>query len=129
MRSNDKRQSNLEAALEYARQGYAVLPLKGKLPLTTHGYKDASRDVAQIAKWWGKHPNANIGIATGEPSGLLVLDIDNKNGKDGDKSLRELEKQYGPLPKTLKAKTPSGGWHYVFRMPAVVLRMPARGAM
>src|SRR5262245_27268533 len=94
MKRAEERRNMLEAALKYAKDGYAVLPLKGKLPLTKHGYKDASRDVAQIAKWWGKHPDANIGIATGDRSGLVVLDIDIKKGKRGDESLKELEKEY-----------------------------------
>jgi hypothetical protein len=117
MPGNDKRQSKLEAALEYAKEGYPVLPLKGKLPLTKHGYKDASCDEAQIRKLWRRYPDANIGIVTGDTSQLFVLDVDTHNGKRGEESLVELEKEYGVLPKTLKAQTASGAWHYVFRLP------------
>lgn len=109
---------NLDAALEYAKEGWPVLPLRGKVPRTTHGVKDATRDAAQIREWWTKWPDANIGLATGKVSGRLVLDIDIKKGKRGDESLRLLEEQYGPLPETRKSVTASGGWHYVFRMPA-----------
>jgi len=113
----DKKQNMLEAVLKYAEQRWPVLPLSGKEPLTKHGYKDGTCDEGQIRKWWSKDAHANVGIVTGDRSGLIVLDIDMKKGKDGVKSLQELEQQYGTLPKTLKAQTASGAWHYVFRLP------------
>jgi len=109
--------SILNAALQYAKEGWPVEPLRGKVPLTKHGVKDATTDEAQIREWYTKWANANIGLATGKVSGRLVLDIDVKKGHRGDESLRELEEQYGALPITLKSRTASGGWHYVFRMP------------
>jgi hypothetical protein len=110
-------QANLDAALEYAGAGWPVLPLRGKKPLTQHGYKDATRDEAQIREWWTRWPDANIGVATGKVSGWLVVDVDTKNDKKGDVSLRALEEEFGPLPKTRHSVTASGGSHYVFRMP------------
>jgi len=107
-------------ALKYASRGFAVFPCggsNGKKPLTPHGFKDASTDPKQIEEWWTTHPNANIAIATGEMSGLVVLDIDNKNGKDGSSTLLELEKQHGTLPPTLQQSTPSGGYHLFFQYP------------
>jgi len=80
-----------------------------------HGYQDASRDPETIKGWWTEFPLANIAIATGVPSNLLVLDVDPKNG--GDESLKELEKQIGPLPKTVIALTGGGGEHYYFILP------------
>ena len=70
--------ARIEAALEYARQGWHVLPLHtatdsgcscasqdcsspGKHPLTPHGLKDATTDEGQIQRWWTQWPNANIG--------------------------------------------------------------------
>ena len=46
----------------------------------------ATTDAATIANWKAKFPGCNWGIATGQ--GLVVLDVDNKNGKDGTKSLQ-----------------------------------------
>ena len=57
----------------------------------------------------GVELDRNIGIATGK--GLVVLDVDVKNGRRGKESLETFEK----LPPTLIAKTPSGGLHYYFR--------------
>jgi hypothetical protein len=113
---NDTVSQNLQSALKYVEEDWAVIPLKGKQPLTQHGYKDASKDPAQITQWWTQWPDANVGIVTGDVSGLIVLDIDVKNGHRGDESLRELEEQYGALPITLKSRTASGGWHFVFRV-------------
>ena len=48
-------------------------------------------------------------------SGLVVLDIDPKNG--GDANLEELELRHGPLPDTWKVATGGGGSHYYFAYP------------
>ena len=63
--------SMYDAAIEYAKKGFAVFPLKyrDKVPLTRNGCKDATTDAAQIKAWWQKYPNANIGLATGSVNG------------------------------------------------------------
>jgi hypothetical protein len=71
--------------------------------MTSHGVKDATTDRGQIKSWWGASPNANIGIATGSESGILVLDIDPRNG--GARSLKRLKKELEPLPDTITAMT------------------------
>jgi len=62
---------------------------------------------------WTDGPGAarNAGINC---HGLLVIDVDVKDGRDGPGSLARLEGQYGRLPDTLVQRTPSGGFHYVF---------------
>jgi putative DNA primase/helicase len=108
----------MEYALSYANQGYAVFPLQpnGKNPLTEHGFKDASRDPTVIQAWWSKWPEANVGIATGRISGIVVLDVDRKHGVDGVVSAAELD-----LPPTLVIKTPSGGYHLFYKAPPGVI--------
>lgn len=113
-----------EEAIKYLtkegqRGSLAIFPLKGKIPLTAHGCKDATRDRAQVESWWAQYPSANIGIATGEINGLLVIDVDVKHdqGKYGDESLKALESELGELPETWVAITGSGGLHYYFRYP------------
>lgn len=72
----------LNAALFYAAQGWRVFPCRpgNKEPLTANGCHDASTDVDVIRTWWTKTPDANIGIATGERSGLSVIDLDGDEG-------------------------------------------------
>lgn len=69
------------AALWYAQHGLHVFPLapSSKIPFPrTHGCKDATTDVEQINDWWTRHPDANIGIATGYL--VDVVDIDGYAG-------------------------------------------------
>ncbi|MDI6798370.1 MAG: bifunctional DNA primase/polymerase, partial [Desulfatibacillaceae bacterium] len=101
-----------QAALDYARRGWAVFPCNGKAPLTPHGFKDASTDPAQIQVWWQKWPDANIGAATGPASGVWVLDLDLPHGPE---SWQALQEQHGQAPETLTAQSGGGGLHYFFR--------------
>ncbi|MEK7750865.1 MAG: bifunctional DNA primase/polymerase [Acidobacteriota bacterium] len=112
------RQSELAAAaLWYAEHGIPVFPCKprGKEPLTSHGFKDATTDQARIAEWWGRCPNANIGVPTGSASELLVWDVDPRNG--GETSLKSLAEEHGQFPSTAQQTTGGGGRHFVFRHP------------
>lgn len=89
-----------EQALAYAQAGFPVFPVHtpelpylgaeeyvcscgnpncsnvGKHPRTTQGFKAATTDLAQVDKWWSTWPEANIGMPTGTPSGLIVIDAD-----------------------------------------------------
>jgi len=105
----------LQAALELAELGNAVFPLLpcGKTPLTKHGFKDATTDPSIITKWWTQWPDANIGLATGEVSSCIVLDVD---GADGNSSLEALKRELGPLPNTCMART-GKGMHLYFCYP------------
>lgn len=105
----------LSLALQYASKGWHVFPIrKGTTnkPRVKWG-SDATTDEKVIKGWWKAWPEDNIGIATG-PSGLTVVDVDMKHGKNGQETLDELELDYGRLPHTLSAQTPSGGRHLYF---------------
>lgn len=115
--------SFLQRALEYAANGHSILPLHGirngkctcsngsdcgrpgKHPRTPNGVNDATMDERVITRWWDKWPDANIGVATGKASKLLVLDVD---GSQGQASLLALERQHKPLPKTVTVVTGNG---------------------
>src|SRR5450756_2063568 len=112
----------LDAVLGYAQRGWPVLPLwpGKKTPrgtLVPNGHKDATTDEATIKQWWGRYPSANVGIRVGPESGLFVLDVDNKGGKDGSAELATVERKYGLMPATYTVKTASGGLHYYFNFP------------
>jgi len=101
----------VDVALEYAERGWYVFPLVagGKTPLTAHGLKDATTDSEQIGEWWTRWPDANVGIATGRGSDLVVVDVDPRHGG----TLASL----GELPRTARVRTGGGGWHLYFRYP------------
>jgi putative DNA primase/helicase len=103
--------------LWYADLGLQVFPCKSgaKTPLTEHGFKDASECPEQIQEWWDRWPSANVAVATGEVSGIVVLDIDKKHG--GFQSLAALEKEHGTLPESWTARTGGGGIHVYFKHP------------
>jgi len=79
----------------------------GKHPLTAHGKDDATTDPGQVAAWWARWPGANVGIRP--PAGVIVLDVDPRNG--GSTALLALTREHGQLPATLTARTGSGGLH------------------
>ena len=95
----------LQAAEKYAREhNWPVLPLEGKAPVGgSGGYKDGTTDIAEIQAWWDAHPDRNVGVVTGKPSGIVVLDVD---GPEGERALLEL--LGGSPPSTLEARTPHG---------------------
>lgn len=112
--------SMYDAAIEYAKKGFAVFPLKyrDKVPLTRNGCKDATTDAAQIKAWWQKYPNANIGLATGAVSQnvfVIDLDIDEDRGIDGYHSLEDWQREHGDFPETWTAITGRGGYHLYYR--------------
>ncbi|MEO2047199.1 MAG: phage/plasmid primase, P4 family [Pirellulales bacterium] len=113
--------TTLAAVTEYASRGWYVFPIKpgAKTPLTTRGFKDATTQKLQLDIWWKQWPDANIGIDCGR-SGLLVVDVDPRNG--GDANLTQLIEQNGNLPHTVNCKTGGGGEHYYFRLPDENLR-------
>ncbi len=127
--------TRVEAALAYARRGWPVFPIwpirnrrcacgtgcgrdAGKHPigrLAPHGVHDATTESMIITRWWADTPDANIGIATGAVSGIIVLDVD---GEDGEASLAALEREHGSLPETPTALTGKGR-HLYFAHPGV----------
>lgn len=70
------------AAAHLACAGVPVFPCApgGKPPLTVHGFQDASIDRGIVTAWWGRHPDANIGVPTGVLGGIDVVDVDVHEG-------------------------------------------------
>lgn len=104
----------LEYALKYAELGWRIFPCapRQKVPITAHGVKDATVDVAQIQAWWAKWPNANVAVACGKISGVYVLDVDVTEA--GDVNGYESLKEFPPLTWTAWQRTPRGGFHAFF---------------
>lgn len=110
--------TTIDKALSLAEAGLWVFPVKHgddntKTPLTPHGHKDASRDPNVIMAWWEKFPEAKVGVACGK-SGVIVADVDTKNGVDGWSSLDEA---WLDLGEPYSYETGTGGSHLVYRVP------------
>lgn len=141
----------LNAALTYTRLGFAVFPLHHTLPdghcscgptcpeknrgkhpngeLVPNGHLNATTDEATINAWWEKSPDANIGIATGKISGIVVVDVDTnpRLDKQGGESLKTLIEAHGSEGmNTRQARSGSGGTHYWFKYPTGVDHIPSR---
>ena len=103
----------LKTALRYAAMGWPVLPLvpNRKVPATAHGVHDATTDAEQIKRWWGENPTYNVGIAAGKESGLVVFDVDPRNG--GLDGWDDWKKLAGPHEDGATQLTAGGGYHYL----------------
>lgn len=89
--------------------------MQPKSPYTSKGFRSATTFPRIVDRWWSDNPDAMIGIPTGEPTGVWVLDIDVSDGKPGEETLADLISKNGPLPETREARTASGGRHLYFR--------------
>ncbi|MER8502373.1 phage/plasmid primase, P4 family [Mesorhizobium sp. M1142] len=110
--------TNFEAALDLARRGLNVFPITlkehgGWTPIL--GWQEAATcDLAKVRAWWQReYPGARVGLPTGKKNGIVALDIDRKNGKDGFAALRALGFDSDALS-PVTTRTPSGGAHLFF---------------
>lgn len=111
-----------DAAVLYAKNGVPVLPLHGirnnrctcgtycgdaagAHPRVSGGFRSATTNLPLIRNYWRKWPDANIGIATGPASGLVVVTV---QCDLGEAPLNWLVAHFGPLPRVPTAKTPHG---------------------
>ena len=91
---------------------FPVIP-DGKTPAVKNWQEKASSEWDRLG-WLlkGKH---NAGVFAGKyevGNSLVVIDLDNKHGKNGQAAMDLL---YDPLPETLTVKTPSNGRHLYFK--------------
>ncbi len=108
--------ATLIAAIDYADRGWCTFPIERatKRPLSgSHGFKDATLDIATLTQWF-QDTDHNVGLAL-QPSGLIAIDIDPRNG--GTETFWKLEQKFGPLPRSLWARSASGGLHILMRDP------------
>jgi hypothetical protein len=75
--------------------------------LVPHGVNDATCNRARILAWWTRHPQANIGLATGRL--FDVLDVD---GPTGERAIGQLAATHGLASSGPLVRTGGGGWHF-----------------
>ena len=122
----------IDSAFEYQELGYNIFPInKGeKTPLTKaipNGSQNSTLDTPltdeDVERIWTEHPDASIGIHTGAPSGISVIDIDVakteadlKKGKRTPEQATILAKQFlAMFGETRVHQSPSGGYHLIYR--------------
>ena len=126
------------SAMALAKQGISVIPVygigvndkgdlyclcgmpkkyctsPGKHPvrsLVPNGLKNATTDPQTIKEWWTKCSWSNVAFATGEVSGVDVLDLDSKAAIA---AIEEMAKNNGGMPATRAVET-SKGKHIWFK--------------
>lgn len=122
----------MQSALDLAARGFRVFPLApGTKRPAFEGWQDAATtDAARIRQWWSEEaavvgftrdgrdvtstPRFNVGVAGGD--GLLILDADEKDGKQGIEAARGL----GVAFEGFVVRTTSGGLHEYLRGPDVL---------
>ena len=110
----------LYAAINYAKRGFPVVPVKtrDKRPLIAwEDYQTRSATEEEIKGWWAKWPDANVGIVTGAVSGLVVIDLDSVEAKD---RLKEMLPGYDlmAVPRSRTGK----GWQLFFKHPGTSIQ-------
>ncbi len=109
-----QRTPTLDRARAMAEAGFPVFPLmRSKRPLRgSHGHKDATRNVEKLGELFRHGGAILVGIPMGIPSGLMVVDVDPRNGGDVWETQALAA---GLLAGAVVVATPSGGRHYYFR--------------
>ena len=108
----------VDGALFARSLGLLVFPLKvnGKKP-EFEGWQAWATDASEqkIRDWGTANPLNNWGVSCG-PSGLIIIDIDNKNGSTGSATFRQLLSDRGQdPPAAFVVETPTGGYHLYFK--------------
>ncbi len=90
--------------------------------LTCHGFYAATTSPARLAAMLAAVPGGLLAIRTGLAAGLLVVDIDPRNGGQLDKAL---------MAPTATVATGGGGWHLYYRHPGIptVTALPDRAGV
>jgi hypothetical protein len=103
----------LAAAFTLGGMGFACIPCRreNKRPMTPHGFKDAVREREAIEDLWRQYPGPLVGVATGEMSGVSVLDIDAKHNT----ACKWWDEHRDRLLPARVHRTRSGGLHVVYR--------------
>lgn len=94
-----------ELAKRYIDFKWSVIPVgKDKRPLIKWAeFQEKRATVDVLSSWMSNYTQMQLGIVTGQISNIIVVDIDDP------------QMDCSWLPKTLTARTGSGGFHYYYR--------------
>lgn len=102
-----------ESLLAYASAGYSVTPLAGKIPVMKRWEETPFDPLPDLTIFQG-----NFGVVLQADD--LVIDVDPRNFKSGDKPLKRLGEKLGIVFKdsALVVQTGGGGWHLYYKKPS-----------
>ncbi|MED7929316.1 AAA family ATPase [Nonomuraea sp. LP-02] len=110
-----------QQALQLAERGYAVVPVHvtwdgedKTLRFPLGGWQDTATTDPEVILNWGLGKATHIGINT-QASGIVVVDLDKKHGKNGLNAWADLLNQHPGTELGPEAATPSGGVHIPYR--------------
>lgn len=98
---------------DYCMDGWFLFPVRAetKIPAIKDNLNQASNNINQLLKWANRFPGCLWGLSLAK-CGLVAVDVDTRNL--GMEYWQELCDANGE-PETLKARSGSGGLHYVFK--------------
>ncbi len=102
----------LDHALNYAQEHFKIFPLKvnSKSEQILNSWEnEASDDLHQVQSWWSDHPDANIGVETGE--GFIAIVVNNSIDRNGKEVMEPYIEKF---PKTRIVRTPNDDWHFYY---------------
>lgn len=115
--------SKLAAALEYLDRGWPVIPLRPDTKYPLVKWLEFQRRLPteeEVAEWFETWPDADVGIVTGEVSGVVVVDCDN------EEALEHAERCGMRSPVRVRTRA---GWHLYFRHPRDGVRRGPRAGI
>lgn len=103
----------LHQVLDYgALHSWKIFPLNHRrLPFEAGWQSKATSDLETISSWLRTF--RSFGLITGSPNQICVLDFDCKR-EPIDVVVDRFVQEFGPIPKTVSVRTPSGGYHFYF---------------
>lgn len=114
----ERAERNYKAALDLLEDDFCVVPQKAiNMKRPGVDWKELQSRLStlhELESWRSMFANG-VGIITGAVSNCVVIDVD---GPEGEALLKKFEKENGPLPETLTARSGSGrGRHLYFEHP------------
>lgn len=93
---------------------FPIKPGQKSPPLVSDWPKAATADPAALSDWWGRWPEANLGVVMG--SGLVDIETDVKPEANGEQSLADWAAGARvAIPPTWSFRSGGGGIHRLFR--------------
>lgn len=96
----------LKYSNHYLKLGFSVIPVgQDKKPLVKwEEFQSRKPTWDELIKWSDSFNDLNIGIVTGDISGIVVVDVEDGGSTDN-------------LPPTITSKTGGGGYHFYYKYP------------